>query len=145
MTDGIRFAGFLRIAALAVLGLAATGLSAKPPAVVPDAIVADIQPTPIPPGTTDRELFCMLLKILGAPCPPEEPSDSTSHQDYYRQIEATWMAADPNGFNPQRRQDLLGATLAVKDSQTPAPAGVDPAAHQNFILVLDEIIYEMGG
>ena len=84
----------------------------------------------------------MMLKILGKPCPPE---DSTSYEDYYAQIETAWMTANPNGFDPQRRENLLAATLAVKESQTPAPSGVDPAAYQNFILVLDEVIYEMGG
>lgn len=141
MTDGIRFRGFSRIATVAILGVA-TGLSAHPPAAVPAGVIADIEPTPIPPGTTERELICMMLKILGTPCPPE---DFPSYEDYYAQVEDAWMTADPNGFDPQQREDLLGATLDVKDSQTPAPAGVDPVAHDNFMLVLDEIIYEMGG
>lgn len=93
----------------------------------------------------DREGLCRLLKVLGKPCPPEEPGDFTPYEDYYAEIEQAWMSCNPNGFDPQKQQELLAAALVVKDSQTPAPAGVDPTAHQNFIFVLDEIIYEMGG
>lgn len=96
-------------------------------------------------SSEERDELCRLLKILGRPCPPEEPGDFIRFEDYYADIEQAWMSCNPNGFDPERRDHTLAAALTVKTSQTPAPAGVDPLAHQNFILVLDEIIYEMGG
>lgn len=107
---------------------AAASVAAEPPAPGPDA--------------TDRERICHLLKILGKPCPA---SDWPSYEEYYAQVEAAWYSCDPNGFSEERRQELLAAALDVRDSQIPAPAGVDPVAYDNFMLVLDEIIYEMGG
>lgn len=86
----------------------------------------------------------MLLKILGKPCPPPA-SDYVTYEEYYAEVELAWDTCDPDDFDPQERQELLAAALDVRDSQTPAPAGVDPAAYQSFMLVLDEIIYEMGG
>jgi hypothetical protein len=140
MSHRIRFGRYSRVAALAVLA-AAPGLLAETAAATAPASVAQVPPT-IDPDATDRELICRMLKLLGKPCPSQ---DFLSYEDYYGLVDEAWTTCDHDGFDPQRRVELLAAALDVRDSQTPAPAGVDPAAYQSFMLVLDEIIYEMGG
>lgn len=141
MTHRIGSKRIVRAGMLAASTFLATVAIASPPALP----FSDVTTSSTDPRDEDRADLCKLLKILGYPCPPEEPSDFTPYEQYYADIEQAWMTSDPNGFNPQERENLLGAALDAKNSQTPAPAGVDPIAHQNFILVLDEIIYEMGG
>ncbi len=142
MAHGIGDRRFLRIALLAFVGAGLAGAAPAAPGAGSSEAGSVLSPETPPnlPMADEREDFCKLLKILGKPC----PEDADTPEPYYLAVEEAYHGSDFEALTPAERDELIDQILVVEDSQSPAPEGVDPVAYDNFMALLDQMLYELG-